>query len=111
GLDKFAATMAAHQKILREGVDRLGADAVEADAELENIVVIFGAGVDFGDAVHHFTQRDAAAEIAHTHRRALNIDAHLLAVAHDIFVDGIIDDLLEQNIAAVVEMGAVADAA
>ncbi len=36
---------------------------------------------------------------------------HLLAVAHDEFVNGVINDLLEQDVAAVVVMGAVADAA
>ena len=35
------------------------------DAELEHVVVVFGAGVDLGDAIDHFAQRDAAAEIAH----------------------------------------------
>ena len=109
GLDKFAGAMAAHEEFLGEGVDGLGADAVEADAELEDIIVIFGAGVDFGNAIDHFAQGNAAAEIAHADRRAFDIDLHLLAVAHDEFVDGVIDDFLEEDITAVVVVRAVAD--
>ena len=92
-------------------VDGLGADAVEADAELENVVVVFRAGVDFGDAIHDFAQRNAAAEIAHADGVALDVDLHLLAVAHDEFVHGVVNDLLDQDVAAVVAIGAVADAA
>ena len=103
--------VAADQEIPRERVDGLGADAVEADAELEDVVVVFGAGVDFGDAIHHFAQGDAAPEIADGHGVVLDGDLHFLAVAHDEFVNGVINDLLEQDVAAVVVMGAVADAA
>ena len=102
--------MAAHQEFPGKGVDGLGADAVEADAELENVIVVFGAGVDLGDAIHHFAQGDAAPEIAHADRGAFDADLHLLAIAHDEFVNGVIDDLLEQDVAAVIVMGAVADA-
>src|SRR5437867_8688879 len=48
--------------------------------------------------------------IAHAHARAVNRDLDLLAEAHDIFVNGVINDLLEQDITAVVVMIAVADA-
>ena len=111
GLDEFAFAMAADEKILGKRIDRLGADAVQADAELEDIVVVFRAGIDLGNAIDDFAQRNAAAEIAHGHRVVLDRDLDLLAVAHDEFIDGVIDDLLEQDVAAIVVMGAVADAA
>jgi hypothetical protein len=38
----------------REGVDGLRPDAVEADGELEDLVVILRAGVDDGDALDDF---------------------------------------------------------
>ena len=44
------------------------------------------------------------------HARALDLDLDLLAVAHDEFVDRVVHDLLEQDVAAVVGMRAVADA-
>ena len=42
-LGVFTVAMAAHDKTLRERVDRLGADAVQADAELEHFIVVFRA--------------------------------------------------------------------
>jgi len=77
---------------------------------LEHVIVILGAGVDLGDAIHDFAQGYAASEIAHGDRRALDVNPHLLAVAHDKFINGVINDLLEQDVAAVLVMGAVADA-
>ena len=111
GFDELALAEAADEEFLREGVDGFGADAVEADAELEDVVVVLGAGVDLGDAVHDFAQRDAAAEIADGDGFVLDGDLDFLAGAHDEFVNGVINDLLEQDVAAVVVMGAVADAA
>ena len=67
GLHELAAAMAADDELAREGVDGLGADAVEADAELEDVVVVFGAGVDLRDALDDLAQGDAPAEIADGH--------------------------------------------
>ena len=80
------------------------------DAELEHVVIVFRAGVDLGNAVHDFAQRNAAPEIAHGHAVAFDVDLHFLAVAHDEFVNGVIHDFLEQDVAAVVGIAAVADA-
>ncbi len=102
--------MAAHEKVFGKRVDRLGADAVQADAELKNVVVVFRAGVDFGNAVHDFAERNAAPEIAHADAVVRDLNLHFLAVAHDVFVNRVVHDLLEQNVAAVVGVVAVADA-
>src|SRR5439155_27122318 len=111
GFDEFTPAMAAHKKLLRQRVHRLGADAVQADAELKNVVVIFGAGVDPGHAIHHLAERDAAAEIANAHFRAVDADLHLLPVTHDVFIDGVVDDLLEQDVTTVIVVRAVAEPA
>ena len=102
--------MAADEKAFRQRVDRLGADAVEADAELEHLVVVFRAGVDLGNAVHHLAERDAAPEIAHADAVAVDLDVDLPAVAHDELVNRVVHDLLEQYVAAVVRVRAGADA-
>ncbi|OQB88359.1 MAG: hypothetical protein BWX84_03115 [Verrucomicrobia bacterium ADurb.Bin118] len=109
-LGKFTVAMAAHDEVFRQRIHRLRADAVEADAELEHVVVVFGARVDAGNTIHHLAQRDAAPVIAHADVRAVNRDFDLLAVAHDVFVNGVINDLLEQDVTTVVVMVAVADA-
>jgi len=110
GLGEFTIAMAADEEKFREGVDGLGAHAVQADTELEHVVVVFRAGVDFGNAIHDLAERNAAAEIAHGDAVALDVNLHLFAVAHDEFIDSVIEDFLHQDVAAVVGIGAVADA-
>ncbi len=109
-LRKLAVAMAPDEKVFRQRIDRLGADAIEADAELKHVVVVFCAGIDLGDAVHDLAQGDAAPEIAHLHAVAIHTDMDLPAVAHDEFVNRVVHDLLEQDIAAVVRVRARADA-
>ena len=109
-LGELTVTMAPHRKLLRQRVDGLGADAVKADAELEDLAVVFRARVDLGNAVHELAQRDATPEVAHADVVALDSDFHLLAEAHDELVNRVINDLLEQDVAAVIVVRAAADA-
>ena len=109
-LHPVRAELAAHVEIFRERVHRLGADAVQAHAELEHVVVILRARVDLRHAVDHLAQRNAAPEITHLDVRLLDSVLDLLAVAHDVFVDGVIDHLLQQHVAAVIVMRAISDA-
>src|SRR5260221_186248 len=63
GLDIFAPPMAADEKILGQGIDGFGANAVEADAKLENVIVVLGASINLRDTVDHFAQRNAPSEV------------------------------------------------
>jgi len=92
---------------VREGIDGLLADAVEADGLLEGLGVVFRASVDDGDAVHQLAQRDAAAVVADLDGAVGELDLDLAAAAHHEFVDGVIDGLLEQDVDAVLGVGAV----
>lgn len=94
-----------------QGVDRLLADAVEADGLLEGLGVVFGAGVDDGHAVHEFAQRDAPAVVAHAQGAVVELDLDFFAEAHGKLVDAVIDRLLEQHVDAVLGVGAIAEAA
>src|SRR5262249_15001694 len=76
-----------------------------------DFVVIFGAGIDLGNAVDNFAKGNAAAEIADGNAITLDPNLDFLAVAHDEFIDGVIDHFLQEDIAAIVGIGAVADAA
>ena len=49
-------------------------------------------------------------EIPDPHLLTLDLDLDLLAEAHDVFVHGVVDDFLEKDIDAVVQIGAVAQA-
>ncbi len=94
-----------------EGVDGLLADAVEADGFLESLRVVFRAGVDDGDAVEDLAQRDAAAVVADAQGALGQLDLDLAAAAHGELVDGVVDRLLEEDVDAVLGVGAVAEPA
>src|SRR5207248_1245925 len=47
--DEFAFAKTADQKFLRERIDSFSADAVQPDAELEDLIIVFCARVDFGN--------------------------------------------------------------
>ena len=93
-----------------KGVDRLLADAVEADRLLEGLAVVLGAGVDDRDAVHELAERDAAAVVAHAHGAVGQLDLDLPPLPHHELVDGVIDGFLEQDVDAVLGVLPVAQA-
>ncbi len=107
----FALSIAANGEFGRKGVHRLCAYAVEAHAELKNIVVVFGSRVYFGNALDDLAQRNSPTVVPHRYSIALDYDIDLAAVAHYELVYGIVYNLLEQDIDAVVIMGAAAGAA
>ncbi len=109
-LDELPLAKTAHDEFLRQRIHRLRAHAVQPHAELEHVVIVFRARVNLRHALDDFAQRNAAPEIAHRHARAFEFDLHLLAVAHDVFVDGIVDDLLHQDVATIVLVRPIADA-
>ena len=107
---ELAVAMAPHGKGEGEGVDRLGSDAVKPNAELENLVVVFGAGIDAGDTFHDLPEGDSASEIPDRDPVSLHGDRHPVAIAHDELIHGIVHDLFNQDVNTVVVMGAVAHA-
>src|SRR6185369_9948310 len=102
GFDKLAFAVAAHEEISGKRVNSLGADPIEANTELKNIVVVLCTGVNLRDTLDDFAEGNAAPEIAYGHRFVLDADLHFLARTHDELVNGIINNLLQQNIAAVI---------
>jgi len=100
--NELAAAITADAEGFGQGVDGLGADTVQADAELEDIVIVFGTGVDLGDAIHDLAQGDAAAVVTDRDSGAVNLDLHLAPVAHDVFINGIVHNLLQEDVASVI---------
>ena len=99
----------ADDEVGRKRVDGLGADAVEPHAELEDVVVVFGTGVDDRDALDDFAEGNAAAVVADLDSPLVDLDVDLLATAHDELINGIVDDLLEQYVDAIVGIGTRAE--
>ena len=107
---RLGALAAPHGHDLEVGgqcVHRLGAHAVQTHGELEHIVVVLGAGVDDGDALHHLPQGNATAVVPNLHPAAGNLYGHLAAIAHDEFVNRVVDDLLQEDVDSVVAVGAI----
>ena len=105
--EKLAIPMTRNRKAGREGVDCLGADTIQSDAELKDLVIVFRSGVDPRNAVDHFAERDAAAVISDADESAIDCHIDLATVPHDEFVDRIVDDLLQKDIDPVIVMRAV----
>ena len=106
--EKLAIPVTRNRKTGGERVDCLGADTVQSDAELKDVVIVFRSGVDPRNAVDHFAERNAAAVIADADESAIDCHIDLATVAHDEFVDRIVDHLLQKDIDAVIVMRAIA---
>ena len=97
----LAVAVGGHVEIHGHGVHGLGAHAVHAYALLEVGIVKLAAGVELGGGIHHFVERNAAAKVPHRHGFILNGDIDPAAVAHGEFIDGVVDDFLQEHIDAV----------
>ena len=104
----FAVAVGLHEETFGERVDGLGADAVETDGLLEVGVVELAAGVELGGRVDDFVEGNAASEVTDGDDAVFYGDDDLRAVAHRELVDGIVDDLLEEDVDAVALVVAVA---
>ncbi len=51
-----AIAIAAYKEMSGKGVYRFGADSIEADRKLENIIVVLGASIDLADAFDRLCQ-------------------------------------------------------
>ena len=90
----------------------LGADAVHTHGLLEGSRVELTAGVQLGNHIHHLSERDAASEVAHGHGPVLvDGDVDALAIAHRELVDGVVDDLFQEDVDTVTLPFAIAQAA
>ena len=101
----------ADDEVGRKRVDGLGADAVEPHAELEDVVVVFGTGVDDRNALYYLAEGNAAAVVADLDEPLVDLDVDLLATAHNELIDCIVNEFLEQYVDTVVGIGTRAEAA
>ena len=110
-LDVLSPPVTTHDELRGQGVDRLGADAVEADAELEYVVVVLGSGVDPRYALDDLAERNPASVIPDRYYIVLDCDVELLSVPHDELIDPVVDDFLQQHVDAVLVLFAASRAA
>jgi hypothetical protein len=91
----------------RQSIYGLGPYTVETYAELENLIVVLGSGIDFGNTLDDLAQRDSPPEITHRDPGALDSDDYPVTVPHDELIDGVIHHLFDKDIDAVVIIRAV----
>ena len=60
-----AVAVGLYDKRVRKRINRLGTHTIQAHRFLEGFAVVLTTGIYFGYAIDHFTQRNAAAIIAH----------------------------------------------
>jgi hypothetical protein len=106
GLEILAFAVRYDAEAARQRVHRLGAYAVQAHGKLEYVVVVLCSRVDDGHAVDDLAQGYAPAPVAYGDSAVAYGYAYALAVAHDVFVDGVIHHFFKQYIDAVVGIGA-----
>src|SRR5688572_9830342 len=97
-----------HFKIVAESVDGLGTHTVQSDGFLENLAIVFGAGIDLAHHIHHFTERNATAKVADGDGIFFNSNIDLFTVAHGIFVDTVVYHLFNKDVDTIVGAGAIA---
>ena len=94
-----------------ESIDGLDTHTVESDALLERLGVVLSSGVEHAHCLDEFALRYAASIVAHADTEVvLDVDFDALAGVHLEFVDGVIDNFLEEDIDAVLWEVAVAEA-
>ena len=92
----------------REKVYGFGSHSVEAHGFLEDGGIVFSPGIHHRDAFHDLAQGNAPAVVAYRYGAVLDGDVDALTLPHDKLVDGVVDDLLEQDVDTVVRRGSVA---
>ena len=91
---------------LEEGGKRvhgLRADAVHAGGELEAVRIELAARIHLTDAVHHLAERNAASVVPNRRlaRVIVDVDVNPLALPHHELVNRVVDDLLHQDVNAI----------
>ena len=99
------------QKIGGKGIDRFCTDTIQTDTELEDLVVVFRAGIDDRHAFNDFPQGDPPSVVPYGDFILFDFNVDLLAVAHNEFIDGVIRHLFDEDIDPVVRISSVSQTA
>ena len=83
-----------HLKVDRQGIYRLHPNTIESHRFFKSLTVVLGARVHFGNHIHHLSQRNTTAIVAHTHPVFVYTDFNFFSEAHHVFVDRVVHDLL-----------------
>ena len=89
-------------EMLAQRIDGLHTDTIQADGLLEGLGVVLTTGIEHTDGLNHLTLRNATTIVSYADTEMIlhrNLDA--VAGIHLKFIDGVVDDLLQQHVDAV----------
>ena len=89
-------------KINRQGVHGFRTHPIQPHRFLKSPRIILTSRVDFGHDIDHLSQWNTATIITHLHLTLPDVNSHTLSMAHGMFIDAVIDDLLEKHVNSVI---------
>ena len=90
-----------------ESIDGLDTDPIKPNRLLEGLGVNLPPSVHLARSIDELTKRDTAPVVTHCHLTVTDSDLYLLPCPHDILVDRVIKDFLQQDIDTIIRMGAI----
>ncbi len=111
GRTSLALTKGLDAEIGRERIDSLGTHTVETHGFLEHLIVVLSTCVKLAHCLNHLAQRNTAAIVANRDFALSEVDRHFhtFTETRGELIDGIVDDLLDEDVNAVVMGGAVTE--
>ena len=105
----LSVAVRAHLEVRAQGVYRLCSHAVQTDALLERLAVVFSSGVEYAYRLDEFSLRNASSVVSHAYAQIVfhvNLDA--LSGVHLELVDTVINDFFQQDVNSVFLVTSVA---
>ena len=90
-----------------ESINSLDTDTIKPDRLLEGLRINLPPSVHLARGIDELTERDTTPVVTHSHLTVTDSDLDLLTSPHDILVDRVVKDFLQQDIDTVIGMGAI----
>ena len=90
-----------------ESINSLDTDTIKPDRLLEGLRINLPPSVHLARGIDELTERDTTPVVTYSHLTVTDSDLDLLTSTHDILVDRVVKDFLQQDIDTVIGMGAI----
>ena len=98
-----------HLKMRTQRINGLHAHTIQSDGFLESLRIVLTTRIQHADSLNHLALRNASAIVSDRDAEVVfDIDFYAVASLHLELVDGVVDDLLQQHIDAILGKRAVA---
>ena len=90
-----------------ESINSFDTDTIKPDRLLEGLRINLPPSVHLARGIDELTERDTTPVVTHRHLTLTDSDLNLLTSPHDILVDRVVKDFLQQDIDTIIGMGAI----